>query len=140
MSIKTTNAHSFFIPLFKFLIDEDLVSQFYFSYEDDEFFTAVINCNDQFFWGAADGEDVTLETLPALKQAVIDCKEVDQSWGLEGPLLYAARQRKLRPQGAAYTYIPKDLWPLFNAVGGKREINLLNPHHIGEYRPGRQVS
>lgn len=90
----------------------------------------VVNCNDLFYWACSDGEDITEETLPQFHQAVKDCKEDESlaAW------LYCARIRKMRPQGAAYTYIPKDLWPLFDACGPEREIDFGNSWKPGEYR------
>ena len=89
-----------------------------------------VNCNDVFFWGCADGEDITEETLPAFNQAVDDCRGdvALAAW------LYCARIRKERPQGAAYTFIPKDLWPLFHACGPERKTDCGNPYKPGQYK------
>jgi hypothetical protein len=91
-------------------------------------------CNDFFYWGCADSEDVTLDTLPALRQAMADVEAAvtaryeHATWAL---LLYAARQRQLRPQGAAYPE-HAGLTALFDAVGPKRAVDLANPHHHPE--------
>ena len=42
-------------------------------------------------------------------------------------LLYCARKRKMRPQGAMYKTIPKTLWHLFDVCGEEREMNMGNP-------------
>lgn len=91
-----------------------------------------ILCNDIFAWGCADGEDVTPESLPVLEQALKDATFPD------GPLLYCARMRNMRPQGAAYTFIQKENWPLFDACGPEREVGLGNPYKPGEYVPASQ--
>ena len=89
-----------------------------------------VMCNDVFSWGCADSEGITEETLPAFNQARDEC-----NGDLEvAAMLYCARQGKIRPQGAMYTYIPKHLWPLFDACGPKREIDAGNPYKPGEYK------
>jgi len=42
-------------------------------------------------------------------------------------LLYCARKRKMRPQGAMYEYLNKENWPLFDECGPVREKSLSNP-------------
>lgn len=84
----------------------------------DEDLKFAVLCSDAFYWGAEDVEDVTVETLPMLEQAFKD-------GGIEeGILLYCARQRQMRPQGAMYKYIKKP--ELFN-VFPIREISMMNP-------------
>lgn len=94
--------------------------------DDVRFF---VNCSDCFFWGAADAEDITPETLPELEQAIEDAQNLDdpQAWWI--PVLYAARRRKMRPQGALYEekYLPPRCWPLFDACGPIREVGFPNP-------------
>lgn len=91
-------------------------------------------CSDVFMWGFADGEGITLETLPTLEQAYadLDALQVEHHFDAisETPYLYAARVRGLRPQGAMYKYLHEVTWPLFNACGPERGINLFNPHKI----------
>lgn len=89
-----------------------------------------INCNDVFYWGCADSEYITVELLPLFNEAVDDC-----DGNLEmAANLYCARIRKERPQGAMYTYIPEELWPLFDECGPEREIDMGNPCKQGEYQ------
>lgn len=82
-----------------------------------------INCNDVFFWGSADAEDLSPETLGDLDAAIADCHGDEES----GALLYCARRRGMRPQGAMYKYIPKNLWAFFDACGPYRETDFFNP-------------
>jgi len=85
-----------------------------------------IDCSDLFFWGMAEGEDIELE---AFNQAVDDC-----NGNLPvGSLLYCARQREMRPQGAYYSYFPEELWELFDACGPEREVGFGNPYAPGDY-------
>ncbi len=109
-----------------------------------------LDCSDIFFWGSADSEEVTTETWPLLEQTVADVKVLYDRWKpqrggedhggdafrLAGPLcwLYAARVRKQRPQGASYSYFPRDLWPLFDACGPDRATGLGNPSKPGSYK------
>ena len=89
-----------------------------------------VNCNDAFWWAVADCEDITEETLPQFNQAIKDCN------GDEGlaAWLYCARKRGMRVQGAAYSYIPEELWPLFDACGPEREKDFFNPYKQGTYK------
>lgn len=93
-------------------------------------------CSDLFFWGSADAEPVTPETLNELKKSFEDVASISPDADYYGAELYCARRRKMRPQGAAY---PEDkaLFPLFNACGEKRETGLGNPCRPGEYKRGR---
>ncbi len=84
---------------------------------DFEFF---VNCNDVFFWGCADAEPISAETLDDLEKAL---KETE----LDGCNLYCARRREMRPQGALYKYLEKKNWPLFDACGPKRDVGFGNP-------------
>lgn len=47
--------------------------------------------------------------------------------------LFAAKVRGMRPQGACYTYYPKELWIEFDQAGPEREIGFGNPYKPGEY-------
>jgi hypothetical protein len=91
-------------------------------------------CSDEFAWGTADLEQITPENIHELERAIADVKAIDKDIG-HAFILFAARQRKMRPQGAAY---PKDkeLWPLFDACGPKREVNMINPHRHPEDKDG----
>jgi len=88
-----------------------------------------INCNDFFFWGCGDAEDIDEESLPMLHKAVEDCNGDVET----GALLYCARRRNMRPQGACYSMILKELWPLFDSCGEERKTDFGNPCRPGEY-------
>ena len=84
-----------------------------------------VTCNDFFWWGTADCERITQDDLDALEQAFDDagavgCRE-------DGPELWVARKRGMKPQGAAYKYIPEAMRPLFDACGPSRESSITNP-------------
>jgi len=84
------------------------------------------NVSDVFAWGCADAEDITPDTITALEQAHADCLAVGaEEYTAE---LYAARQRGMRPQGAAYPDKP-EAQALFDACGPERAVGLGNPRH-----------
>lgn len=91
--------------------------------------TFFINCNDLFFWACADCETITPENLPILAQAYEDSEYL-------GAALFCARVRKMRPQGAWYSYCDRKEWPLFDACGPEREKGFGNPAAPGEYEHG----
>ena len=82
--------------------------------------TFLVKCNDLFYWATADAEEVTVDSLPALQQAIEECLAIDPTLGaLVGVNLYAARRRQIRPQNCCYPEC-KELWPLFDAAGLER--------------------
>lgn len=86
-----------------------------------------IRCNDVFWWGCADAEEVVPANIEALEQAYTDAD-------LDGAILFVARVRGMRPQGAFYHLISPENLHFFNAAGPEREIDLGNPkNEQGEY-------
>lgn len=93
------------------------------------------NVSDVFAWGGGDCEEITRETLPDLERAYADLKAVKgESFTAE---LYAARIRKIRPQGAAYPGEADEAGPavaaLFDACGPERAIDMANPQKSPVY-------
>ena len=89
-----------------------------------EFF---VGCNDLFYWGVADAEPIeTAADVRELDRALADCESA-AGQNCDGPQLYCARRRKMRPQGACYSSISQEAWPLFDACGPVRETGLGNP-------------
>lgn len=91
---------------------------------DDDLSVAIL-CNDVFFWATADAEEITKETLLILEKSLEDDNR-------NGAILYCARQRKMRPQGAIYKHLDEDKWHLYNECGSEREVRPGNPHKPGE--------
>jgi hypothetical protein len=120
------------LRLLRFVADHDIHSQIW--WKDDLRFFA--NVSDVFWWGTSDLEEITPEKIEAFERAVIDCEQVSDIGEVYGGWLFAARNRKLRPQGAAYPQENK-LWPLFDAVGPEREVRTGNPYRPGEYKPSK---
>lgn len=90
---------------------------------DDGVISLYAMCSDAFWWATADLEPITPENINKLEAALVEC-----GWRWEGVLLFCARERKLRPQGAMYKNLDKDTWPLFDQAGPSREIDFLNPY------------
>lgn len=80
-----------------------------------------VKCNDVFWWGTGDLEEITHDDINDLEQALKNSED-------EGFILFAARKRNLRPQGAYYNLVNKKDRTLLNACGPKREIELCNPY------------
>lgn len=86
--------------------------------------TFFANCNDCFWWATSDCERITPENIDILGQAIIDCEQADPVFGtIYAAELFAARVRKMRPQGATYTPNNKFMWPLYDACGPKRDTD-----------------
>lgn len=97
------------------------------------------NCNDEFAWGCSDCEEFGVEDFKEIKKCM------SESIGGDGVLLWIARKRKMRPQGALYVFIDRADWPLFDACGPHREESFGNPvstdrESIEAYALGRHAS
>jgi hypothetical protein len=96
---------------------------------DDGEVKVFANVSDVFFWGGSDVEQITPQTLPELEGAYADLAAVGGGSFLAE--LYAARRRKMRPQGAAYPGEADEAGPavaaLYNACGPERAIDVGNP-------------
>lgn len=114
-----------FIPTLEYYTGViDLISE----HEIEGFWNAgrfCINCSDIFAWGYADAELVTPEDIPDLKKACDEAHAVGAFF--DGPMLFCARKHGMRPQGAAYGAISRELWPLLDACGPPRPPGLGNP-------------
>jgi hypothetical protein len=128
------------IRLLKVLIDQDVQDQVRWYYMDNGDIGCYSECSDFFWWGTADGEEITTrEDIELLVKAIEDCRAVDSTLWAYGPLLYCARKRTMRPQGAAYPY-DKRIWFLFNQAGEQRETGLGNPYKPGEKEEKRKLA
>ncbi|MEU5772659.1 hypothetical protein ABZ819_05055 [Streptomyces venezuelae] len=103
---------------------------------DDGQLRLYANVSDVFAWGGADAEEITPEALPALEGALADLQPLGAVFLV--PTLYAARQRRCRPQGAAYPDPADPSWretsALLDACGPARETGLGNPHTVPAHR------
>lgn len=87
--------------------------------------TLLVNCNDLFFWGSADCERLGPSNIEALEQALTDARAAGDEHNAH--LLWCARQRGMRPQGAFYKHFEEGIRPLFDACGPEREVGFGNP-------------
>jgi hypothetical protein len=85
-----------------------------------------VDCSDVFSWAGCDMEPITPDNVAELERAYADAREASDGDTTFGGTLFACRMRGQRPQGAAY---PSDrrLWPLFDACGPQREVDMFNP-------------
>lgn len=123
--------NSFETEVLRIIADNDVHSFLFWRVENNGQIKFYIVCNDLFAWALADLQELTPENLPELKQALQDIHTLAPDHDIEGMDLFCARQRKMRPQGAAYPK-NKDLWPLFDACGPERDINTANPKRPGD--------
>ena len=103
-----------------------LEEKIYLHLRDDEVKMSIL-CNDVFSWGCADSEWIAVDELPDL----VECLALNYECG---DILWVCRKSKIRPQGAYYSYIPKELWSEFDACGPEREKGPGNPCAPGEYK------
>jgi len=87
-----------------------------------------ILCNDEFWWGTADLEEVTGDNIAVLEKAVEDVLATGTSYSYVATTLFCARVRGIRPQGALYKNLDPKVWPLLDAAGPIRETRIGNPH------------
>lgn len=103
-----------------------------------------VNCSDTFDWGSADAEDITVDNFPLFVQTVDEIEPlVDEIpsgisdeqyerylYSLRSTVadLFAARVRKMRPQGACYSRYPVATWFLFDECGPERLTGFGNPY------------
>jgi len=79
-----------------------------------------VECNDLFYWGCSDCEELNDENIADLEAAAEDCKKLTKKWR-DAHLLFCCRQRKMRPQKPYFGYIQEEVKPLFYAAGPERE-------------------
>lgn len=95
-------------------IEDALLSDRIRLWVQDDGISMVVDCNDTFWWATADAEDIQPFQLGALDAAYAESPS-------HGGILWVARKRSMRPQGAIYRSIPAEQWPLFDACGPERE-------------------
>lgn len=97
-------------------------------YVEDGEVKAAFNVNDVFAWGCADAEDVEPNDLDLLEAAHRDLDGLCPGASHWAEVLYTARKRGMRPQGAFYEKcLPEETWSLFNTCGPHRLAGAGNP-------------
>lgn len=84
-----------------------------------------VRCNDLFWWGTADAEEITPDNLPLLESTLREA--AGTGWWLWAPSVFVARQRCMRPQGACYQHFPTVVGEVFDSCGPPRKTDVLNP-------------
>lgn len=123
---------SHFCEVMRFCSEHDMTSHVIVHVGDDSKLEVAADCSDCFWWGCADAEEITPENFQLFRDTVTECESLDASSknfaSLYADELFAARVRKMRPQGASYELYHPALWPLFNACGPERTCEYGNPH------------
>jgi hypothetical protein len=120
--------------------------------------TFLVNCND-FFYCAADCEEVTEENLPIFKEIFEQCSAIDSAdtrpiterhyASTYAPLLFTARIRKMFPMDYEYNRLSEELKILFyKAVKGEKlneKTSVVHnfdftPHFPGDSQPNSRSS
>lgn len=114
------------------IIGLDIHEQIYWSINKEGEIKAFFICNDIFYWATADGVDIEIKDIPGIKKIFKEFDGEIDEFDKTGErfmaiLLWCARKRKMRPQGAYYKHIPNNLHPLFDACGPERTIDIWNP-------------
>lgn len=111
------------------LFEFDATDELWWRSDADGRLRLFAQCNDVFAWGCADCEEITPANLEILEQARADvAAATNDSWPVQFGILFAARVRGMRPQGAVYPHLDKRVWKLFDAAGPEREVGLGNPN------------
>lgn len=123
----------FVLRVLKAMQDCDNREELWWNVKEDGSVAFTVNCSDVFWWACADSEDVTPENVSELEKALTDIKSVldpeDDPAPFtisHAPMLFAARMRKMQPQGAMYKYIDSRLWKLFDEAGPERVVDGAN--------------
>lgn len=116
---RTQEELTFIKSLLEIMDRHDATDEMFWRKQSDGTFRFLIICNDLFWWGTSDCEEVTAADLETLDQAYKDAAEADQSW--YGGRLYAARKRQMRPQAAYFQYFDDTIAELFKAAGPHRD-------------------
>lgn len=129
-----TDYELFLADVFEVIAEHDLREDVLYQVTPDRKVSIYFLCNDLFWWGCADAEEITPENLPVLRQCVANLKAVDKVLGtVHVAELFCSMVRKERPQGVCYDGFEPEYWPLFDACGPEREVGMGNP-----YRPGQR--
>jgi hypothetical protein len=104
-------------------LEFDLCDQLWWRSNTNGNLLMFIAANDFFYWATSDVEPVETDAdIEMLEQAIADCREaMGDAYPTEGPLLYCARHRGLRPQQPYYKYLDERTRPLFDAAGPVRD-------------------
>lgn len=134
---------------------DELHSKLHSSFEPDQWdpesktfvpkphFVSWVDCPSTFVPNIGDTQEITPENIDLFRMTILDLRakfdvalvryrtdtlDVRPERYLHAiPALFTARVRKMRPLGVIYNLLPRDLWPMFDAVGPERTLSLDNP-------------
>ena len=86
---------------------------------DGEQIRLLVNCNDLFWWGTADCEQLTYENIGLLESTYEECTKDEKS---RAHLLWIARIRRLVPQEPYFKYFPESMHAKFRACTATDEL------------------
>lgn len=91
-----------------------------FMWDDDlKFF---IICNDVFYWGCADAEEITVDDFEMFIQCEEDLKATGEDRAIwDAPILFCCRKRGMRPQIPMLEHFTPKVLELIKACGPERE-------------------
>lgn len=112
--------NEFMLKMMKFISESDLFGEIVWEFKNDEVSFHII-CNDLFWSSTADAEEIKEEDIELLKSSINDAGFED------GLLLYCARKRGMRPQGAMYKHLNKKNYKFFDECGSRRATGDGNP-------------
>lgn len=116
--------HKYIVEVLRIFDEADLHDELSWRVEDG-YVTFFVICNDLFWWGTADAERITPEILPLLESTLKESE--DTEWWEWASLVFVARARNMRPQGAYYESLPPEARVIFDSCGPRRRASLLNP-------------
>lgn len=104
----------------------DYTSELWWKVNNNNELEFYIKCSDVFCWGTADLEKITEDNIDLLEDSLNEHE-------IYGDVLFCARVRKKRPQGAFYRELKEEndneLIKKLNECGPEREINKSNPYN-----------
>lgn len=84
--------------------------------------TIFVNCNDLFWWGAASLQRLMPENIEVFERSIEDTRvAMNDQYPTDGPLLFCARVRGMRPQPACYKNLTPAMAALYDACGPARD-------------------
>lgn len=98
----------------KDLIKNALLKEYISVSIDDKEVKFFVNCNDVFYWGCSDAEDIEPEEIPDL----LECYKQTNDYG---DMLWCCRKRKMRPQKPWFGNFCNVEKQLFESCGEERD-------------------
>lgn len=102
--------------------DCDVHPELFWRVDDDNRVQFFAMCNDAFWWGTADAEEITPENVWVLEESSRDLRALGE---VLAPIrlaeLFAARVRGMRLQRPAYKKLSPAVAALFDACGPERD-------------------